>query len=184
MLKILGLDLTKESVSFNLSRDIFIFSYLCGGINFTDVANLKTDNIISGRLEYVRQKTGKKLSFQLSQEACNIITRYSQSNLKRGYLFPILDRKVHLTALQKQNRIHKLLVRTNKDLKKIADLAEIKSHISTYWARYSFATVLKNSGVNVSLISEALGHEDITTTTIYLDSFDNKQVDDAMSNLL
>jgi len=184
MLKIMGLDLTNESDSVSLSRDIFIFSYLCGGINFTDVANLKTENIIAGRLEYVRQKTGKKLSFQLSQEACNIIARYSHSNLKRGYLFPILDRKVHLTALQKQNRIHKLLVRTNKDLKTLAGLAGIKVALSTYASRHSFSTVLKNSGVNVSLISEALGHSDLATTAIYLDSFDNKQVDDAMSNLI
>ncbi len=184
MLKIMALDLSNESESVRLSRDIFIFSYLCGGINFTDVANLKTENIIAGRLEYIRQKTGKKLSFQLSQEACKIIDRYSQSNLKRGYLFPILDKKVHLTALQKQNRIHKLLVRTNKDLKSIAGKAEIKVALSTYASRHTFSTVLKNSGVNVSLISEALGHESLATTTIYLDSFDNQQVDNAMKNLL
>lgn len=184
MLKIMGLDLSNESDSVSLSRDIFIFSYLCGGINFTDVANLKTDNIIGGRLEYLRQKTGKKLSFQLSQEACNIIARSSQCNLKRGYLFPILDRKVHLTALQKQNRIHKLLVRTNKDLKTIAGLAEIKANISSYWSRHSAATILKNSGVNIALISEMLGHQDTAVTSIYLDSFDNKQVDEAMGNLL
>lgn len=184
MLKIMGLDLNNESDSVGLSRDIFIFSYLSGGINFTDVANLKTENIITGRLDYVRQKTGKKLSFQLSQEACKIIDRYSQSNLKRGYLFPILDRKVHLTAMQKQNRIHKLLVRTNKDLKMIAGMADIMIALSTYASRHSFSTILKNSGVNVSLISEALGHSDLATTAIYLDSFDNLQVDNAMKNLL
>ena len=40
-----------------LSKDIFIFSYLCGGINFTDIANLTKENIIEGkRLHYIRQK--------------------------------------------------------------------------------------------------------------------------------
>lgn len=29
-----------------LSKDIFIFSYLCGGINFTDIANLTRENIV------------------------------------------------------------------------------------------------------------------------------------------
>lgn len=29
-----------------LSKDIFVFSYLCGGINFTDIANLTKANII------------------------------------------------------------------------------------------------------------------------------------------
>jgi site-specific recombinase XerD len=184
MLKIMGLDLTNESESVRLSRDIFIFSYLCGGINFTDVANLRSESIIDGRLEYVRQKTGKKLSFYLSEEASKIIARYSHLNFKHGYLFPILDAKVHQTALQKQNRIHKLLVRTNSDLKTIAGLAEVNAAVSTYYSRYSFATVLKNAGVSVALISEALSHADIATTTIYLDSFDNKQLDEAMGNLL
>ena len=54
----------------------------------------------------------------------------------------------------------------------------------TYTARHSFATVLKKSGVNIALISEALGHSDLATTQIYLDSFDNEQIDDAMKNLL
>ncbi len=54
----------------------------------------------------------------------------------------------------------------------------------TYVARHSFASVLKKSGVNIALISEALGHSDLATTQIYLDSFDNEQVDEAMKNLL
>ena len=54
----------------------------------------------------------------------------------------------------------------------------------TYTARHSFASVLKKSGVNIALISEALGHSDLATTQIYLDSFDNKQVDEAMKHLL
>ena len=54
----------------------------------------------------------------------------------------------------------------------------------TYVARHSFATVLKRSGVNVAIISEALGHTSLSTTQFYLDSFDNEQIDDAMKNLL
>ena len=51
-------------------------------------------------------------------------------------------------------------------------------------ARHSFATILKRSGVDIGLISELMGHADITTTKIYLDSFDEEQVEQAMSNLL
>ena len=56
--------------------------------------------------------------------------------------------------------------------------------MTTYVARHSFASILKNYGVNVSLISEMLGHTDLKTTQIYLDSFENEQIDEAMSNLL
>lgn len=165
-----------------LSKDIFVFSYLCGGINFTDIANLTKANIIEGRLHYIRQKTGKKIKIGIPDEAMKIIEKYAPES--KGYIFPILDKKIHKTPLQKQNRIHKILAKVNKNLKLIAAQLGIETNMTTYVARHSFASVLKKSGVNIALISEALGHSDLATTQIYLDSFDNEQVDEAMKNLL
>lgn len=166
-----------------LSKDIFIFSYLCGGINFTDIANLTKDNIIEGKkLHYIRQKTGKLIKLGLSEEALKIIKRYAVES--KGYLFPILNAQLHKTPLQKQNRIHKMLGKVNKNLKLLAAQLGVEANLTTYVARHSFASVLKKSGVNIALISEALGHSDLTTTQIYLDSFDNEQIDNAMKNLL
>lgn len=51
-------------------------------------------------------------------------------------------------------------------------------------ARHSYATVLKRAGVSTAIISESLGHSSEKVTQIYLDCFENKQVDDAMKNLL
>lgn len=158
-----------------LSKDIFIFSYLCGGINFTDIANLTKDNIIEGkRLHYIRQKTGKLIKLGLSEEAIQIIRQYAVES--KGYLFPILNAQLHKTPLQKQNRIHKMLGKVNKNLKLLAADLGVEANLTTYVARHSFASVLKKSGVNIALISEALGHSDLTTTQIYLDSFDNEQI--------
>lgn len=56
--------------------------------------------------------------------------------------------------------------------------------ISFHVARHTYATVLKRSGVSVALISESLGHSDLSTTQIYLDSFENSQIDAAMQHLL
>ena len=165
-----------------LSKDIFVFSYLCGGINFTDIANLTNENIQNGRLHYIRQKTKKPIKIGIPQEAMQIIEKYSKES--KGYLFPILDSKIHKTALQKQNRIHKILGKVNKNLKLLAAQLGVEANLTTYVARHSFASVLKKSGVNIALISEALGHSDLATTQIYLDSFDNEQVDEAMRNLL
>ncbi len=100
-----------------LSKDIFIFSYLCGGINFTDIANLTKANITNGRLHYVRQKTGKLIKLGISEEAMQIIKKYESES--KGYLFPILNANIHKTPLQKQNRIHKMLGKVNKNLKLI-----------------------------------------------------------------
>lgn len=130
-----------------LSKDIFIFSYLCGGINFTDIANLTKDNIIEGkRLHYIRQKTGKLIKLGLSEEALKIIKRYAVES--KGYLFPILNAQLHKTPLQKQNRIHKMLGKVNKNLKLLAAQLGVEANLTTYVARHSFASVLKKSGVN------------------------------------
>lgn len=130
-----------------LSKDIFIFSYLCGGINFTDIANLTKDNIIEGkRLHYIRQKTGKLIKLGLSEEAIQIIRRYAVES--KGYLFPILNAQLHKTPLQKQNRIHKMLGKVNKNLKLLAADLGVEANLTTYTARHSFASVLKKSGVN------------------------------------
>ena len=174
-------DLSKRQY-FQLSKDIFVFSYLCGGINFTDIANLTNANIIDGRLQYIRQKTHKKIKIGIPDEAMKIIEKYAPES--KGYLFPILDKKIHKTPLQKQNRIHKILAKVNKNLKLLAAELGVEANVTTYVARHSFASVLKKSGVSIALICEALGHSDLATTQIYLDSFDNKQVDEAMKNLL
>ena len=51
-------------------------------------------------------------------------------------------------------------------------------------SRHSYATVLKRSGVSTAIISESLGHSSEKVTQIYLDSFENSQIDEAMKNLL
>ena len=51
-----------------LSKDIFMFSYLCGGINFTDISNLTKANIVNGCLQYIRQKTGKQIKIGIPDE--------------------------------------------------------------------------------------------------------------------
>ena len=182
--RIIKVDLSKEKESVQFARDIFIFSYLCSGINFTDIANLQPENINGNQIQYIRQKTGKKINVLLIPDAIKILDKYSVTTQKTGYIFPILNKRVHKTAQQKQNRILKVLGHTGRGLKRIAELCKISTNLSTYVARHSFATVLKNSGVNVALISEALGHSELSTTQIYLDSFDSKQFNDAMKHLL
>jgi len=179
---ILELDLSNEKMIIQLSRDLFIFSYLQGGINFTDIASLTADNMVNGRLEYTRKKTNTLINIPLQQESIRLIHKYNDD--KRGYLFPIMNRQSHKTPMQKFSRIQKKIKQINSSLKHIAKIAGIEINLTTYVARHSFATVLKRSGVNTSIISESLGHSSEKTTQIYLDSFDNEQIDEAMKNLL
>ena len=182
--KILKMDCSDMGEKARLAHDVFSFSYYCGGISLIDVANLTPDNIIDGRLIYERQKTHGMINLVMLDEAKDIIDRYITYQKRAGYLFPILDNRKHITPMQKFNRVRKLCWQLNKELHKITAKLEIKEDVTTYVARHSFATVLKKSGVNIGIISQALGHRDIKTTQIYLSEFDNEQVDSAMKNLL
>jgi len=183
IIQIMNLDLSAESWYMNFSRDVFIFSYLCSGINMTDVGNLKSTNIVKNRLVYTRDKTGKRINIPLSEKAISLIDKYKPNSFT-DYLFPILNDNTHKTPEQKYNRKKKVLRHINYNLGKISEIIGIEINLTSYVARHSYATVLKNSGVNIALIGETLGHSDLKTTQIYLDSFENEQIDAAMSNLL
>lgn len=51
--------------------------------------------------------------------------------------------------------------------------------MSSYVARHSSATIGKFLNVPIQVISEALGHENVKTTQIYLESFEKNVVDGA-----
>lgn len=163
-----------------LAIDLFYFSYLSGGINFVDMAYLTRDNIIDTRLVYTRKKTKKLIKLPIQDKALATIAKYQSDNI---YLFPILS-KFHKTAQQKANRVHKVLAIINKSLKAVGEELNLPIDLTTYVARHTYATVLKRSGVNTSIISESLGHSSEKVTQIYLDSFENSQIDEAMKNLL
>ena len=184
ILKIMDADCHDKSELSQLAHDLFCFSYLCGGISLVDMANLTPDNIIEGRLIYHRQKTHGSINLQLSDRALQIINKYSDYQKKANYFFPILHCKRHITPMQKHNRVRKYCLHINHELKQLANELNITANVTTYVARHSFATILKKSGVNIGIISQALGHQDIKTTQIYLSKFDNEQVDEAMKNLL
>jgi len=164
-----------------LAVDLFYFSYLMGGINFVDIAYLTKENLIDDRLIYTRRKTKKLIKLPLQDKAIELIKKHYNKNSQ--YLFPILS-SFHNTEQQRANRVHKVITKVNKHLKDIGKELELSVDLTTYVARHSFATVLKRSGVSTSIISESLGHSSEKITQIYLDSFENKQINEAMKYLM
>ena len=168
-----------------IARDIFLFSYFSAGINFKDIATLRYDDMEEDRIFYHRHKTGKAMTCRLHPQAKEIMAKYTRSEaMREDYIFPILDRCIHRTEQQIHNRVHKVLIHINKELRKWSKRLELTTNLTTYVARHTYATVLKRSGVNIAIISESLGHSDLSTTQIYLDSFENSQIDAAMAHLL
>ena len=144
------------------------------------MAYITKKNIMDGRLVYCRKKTKKTINLPLQHEALEVLEKYRSDS---EYLFPIFS-AFHKTEQQKRNRLHKVITKVNDALKEIGKELGITIDLTTYVARHSYATVLKRSGVSTAIISESLGHSSEKVTQIYLDSFENSQIDEAMKNLL
>ena len=71
-----------------LARDTFKFAYLCAGMPFVDIANLTPDNIVKGRLIYVRQKTHGDINVTI----CEKIVQESVSRKTRHYISSIPEK--------------------------------------------------------------------------------------------
>jgi integrase len=177
-----------------LAKDVFLFSFYGGGINFVDLGQLRWRDM-SGespdtghpqRLNYVRQKTGGKFSLKLLAAPAAIVAAYRPLTYatSASYVFPILDLAKHSTPAQVNNRLHKVLGQVNKDLKELGELAGIATPLTTYVARHTFATTLKMSGAATGVISQAMGHKSEAVTAVYLDSFASEMVDMAFEGLL
>ena len=164
-----------------LPIDLFAFTYYMGGINFVDIANLTHKNIIDNRLVYKRCKTGKLIKLPLVPQANELIKKYHDS--KNPYLFPIFSNR-HTTEQEKANRLHKVITKVNKRLKQIGEELNIDIPITTYVARHSQATIMKKAGISTAIIGQIMGHSSERVTQVYLDSFDNEQINDAIKNLL
>ena len=180
-MQIINYNYTGKDFYIHLAIDLFSFSYFMGGINFIDMAYLTHDNIMDTRLVYKRKKTRKLIKLPLLPKAIEIINKYKTED--SHFLFPILS-SFHQTEVQQRNRIHKTIAKVNRRLKNIGKELGIDKKLTTYVARHSHATTLKRAGVSTSLICEALGHSSEKVTQIYLDSFENSQMDAAMQNLL
>ena len=153
-----------------------MFSFYMIGMNFTDMAYLTPANLVNGRLEYKRKKTGKFYSLALFDKPQEILNYYIKGKKKDDYIFPIIERtEPELIRLDIQNNLRTC----NKYMGLIAEELKIEGNITSYVARHSWASIGKFLNVPIQVISEGLGHDSIQTTQIYLDSFEANVIDDA-----
>ncbi len=158
------------------SLKYFLISFYLRGISFTDLAYLRQSNIIDGRVEYKRRKTHKNYSIKLFPEAQVL---FEQLNVDGGkYLLPILPNDALEDSIATKKLIRQFIKTTNKYLKRLSEIAELGSPVTTYTSRHSFGTIAKRLGYSNELIAESLGHEfGNKITNIYLDAFDTDVLD-------
>ncbi|MDR1582796.1 MAG: site-specific integrase [Prevotellaceae bacterium] len=157
-------------------RDLWFFSYLCNGINFNDMLQLKYGDIDGDIISWYRGKTintsevKEKIEAVVTPEMADLIEKYGNpATLPSNFIFPYL--KGDETPIERKKIIKDVTKRTNKRLKLIGKAVGIEG-LTTYVARHSFATVLKRSGAGTAFISESMGHGSEKTTQTYLGSFE------------
>lgn len=143
-----------------------IFSLI--GINMADLWQLRS--ISQGRINYTRQKTGRLYSIKVEECAKSLIKAHKGKN----YLVDIAER---------YKSVHVATAQINKNLKDIASELGLPP-ITTYTARYTWATLALSLDTPIEVISQALGHSYGQAVTLGYIVPDRRKVDDANKKVL
>ena len=92
-----------------------------------------------------------------------------------NYLLPVITRDYE--GEQLYDHIRSRYKRINDGLKQLGKLLHIRMNLTTYVSRHTMAMTLQGNDVPREFISQALGHRNLTTTNVYLDSFSTSVLD-------
>ena len=147
------------------------------GMPFVDLAHLHKSDLKGNTLSYRRYKTGGQMIVDIPITAMKLINKYQNTNQDSPYLFPILSGTK--TGEDLYTEYQQALRTMNYNLGRLAKKCGVATKVSSYTSRHAWATIAKSKNIPVNVISDALGHDSIATTQIYLASIDASTVDQA-----
>ena len=167
-------------------RDYFFLMFYLIGINVKDLLMAKKSQVHRNRLEYIREKTGKRYSIKIEPEARELLNKYEG---KGEYLLDALDHcKLYKSFAHEMNDALKLIGDTQvvtqddslfAEFKETQQTCSVIPGISTYYARHTWATLAYEIGISMDIISQALGHSFGNRTTLIYVKYDQNKVDEA-----
>lgn len=168
---------TIEGTSEWESKMYWLFSFYCQGMNVKDIAYLRNRNIDlqNNVIQYVRRKTRNTelkeslITIPLNEDIVNIINSLGKDGLPDDFVFPIIDNSM---SEERQDAVIRQKIKIiNKWLVKLCEANKLPP-MTSYWARHSYASLLRKSGVATEMIRELLDHSDLRTTENYLKRFE------------
>jgi len=181
--KIESLELSGQTCA---ARDMFLFAFYMHGMRFENCLRFKKEDA-HGLISY-RMNKGKKIrEISVAPQLEGIISKYLNQNPASPFLFPFLTKEpVDKWKWVEQKGSWNTLL--NKHLKYVAIACGIDKKISYHIARHTFASLLKKFQAgkgesNIYLIQKALGHSDIKTTQMYLESLDDDSVNEQVGRM-
>ena len=176
--RIKNFEIRKADVAMEFARDMFLMSFYLRGAALIDLAFMRKCDIRGGRIEYRRRKTGKLLSFEWTPEMHGLAKKYH--NPDSPYIFPIIT-----SAYAPLRSFRSCSQKINRSLRRLASLLKIRSgHLTFYSARHTWASLARDAGVPINVISAGMGHSSEATTRIYLTSLDSGIIDRANAGLI
>lgn len=161
------------------AKDMFLFSFYTRGMSFVDIAYLQKDDLKGNVLFYRRKKTNQQLMIHWEPCMQEILKKYG-ADAPSPYLFSIIKDYKGDCRKQYQNA----LCRVNRHLKEIGKSLGLSLPLTMYCARHSWASIARQEGVPISVISEGMGHDSEKTTQIYLASLKTEVIDRANRKIL
>ncbi|WP_455636463.1 tyrosine-type recombinase/integrase [Parabacteroides sp.] len=154
-----------------LTADLTLFSFMAYGMPFADMVRLTKKNIQHNRIVYTRHKTGIQIQIEITPGMAHILSKYNSDN--REYLFPVM------IPSATHNQYKAMLAKHNKALITIGTSLGIHEHLTSYVLRHTWAAEARRLHVDISVISQAMGHTSEKTTRMYLNRLDQSELDQA-----
>lgn len=164
-------------------RNLWEFMLQARGMTAAEMARLKVEHVRDRVIEYVRVKTKNRrtMRVKVGDRMAEILNYYMQGKRPQDFIFHFIK---HPDNPEKWNED---IANTRRYIKKamnsIAAEAGVDANVTTYVARHTWAVLAMHQTADKHLIKQALGHESIKTTEIYLSSFDTDFVDDLQDSV-
>ena len=165
------------------ARNLFCMQVYLAGTRISDTLSIKWEYIKDGRIDFRQIKSNSDIDFALNDSAIKVLSYYEHRRNKRDFVFHFLDEYDTSTKRKFISARDKARAKINKQLVILEKKAEVPRHITTHVARHTFADLARKAGMDIYLISKALGHKSIKQTERYFDSFDSEGVDDMLNQL-
>lgn len=167
-------------------RDLFMLDFYLCGINAVDLLLCK--RLTNGRFIGKRAKTGASIDLPVEVEAMDIIKRYKG----KDWLLSPMDGRADYRSFERiWNDNLKKIGRSEKVKDKVGKMRKVIYHplfdndfqMTTYVARYSFASIAASIGIDRETIALCLSHSWADVTDHYI-NYDRKRVDKAVRKVI
>lgn len=154
-------------------RDMFMLMFYLRGINAADLFQAKKEQVINGRLEYKRAKTGKLYSVFIEPEAQVLIDRYEGEECLLSFCDHRASYKSFLRKMDLE--LSRIGAFERKGLGGRKIFSPAFPGLSSYWSRHTWASMAYDLGVSLEVISQSLGHSfGSRVTNIYINKEQSK----------